>query len=211
VLHFPPDDSVPDFLRGMSYTVVMGAFLGDEEHGRAFLSPFLDLGPVIDTFAMQRPIALAQLAMDPEAPLPFRSATALLDELTPEAIRRIGELAVRGSALSMIQLRHGGGALSRTPDGAGARATLPGQIVVFGLGVVPEPSLEPVIVDQLAQLGAAVDGARLGSYVNFVEEPADASTFFDPDTWARLCAVKAAYDPDDVIRANHPIPPQSTW
>jgi FAD/FMN-containing dehydrogenase len=44
-------------------------------------------------------------------------------------------------------------------------------------------------------------------YPNFVEEPADASAFFDPAAWARLRAVKAAYDPADVFVGNHHIPP----
>ena len=44
-------------------------------------------------------------------------------------------------------------------------------------------------------------------YPNFVEEPADASAFFDPATWARLRTVKAAYDPANVFVGNHHIPP----
>ena len=48
---------------------------------------------------------------------------------------------------------------------------------------------------------------RAGYYPNFVEEPADASAFFDPTTWARLRTVKAAYDPANVFVGNHHIPP----
>ena len=48
---------------------------------------------------------------------------------------------------------------------------------------------------------------RGGYYANFVEERADASAFFDPAAWARLRAVKAAYDPADVFVGNHHIPP----
>ena len=48
---------------------------------------------------------------------------------------------------------------------------------------------------------------RTGDYPNFVEQPADASAFFDADTWARLRAVKAAYDPSDLFKGNHHIPP----
>jgi hypothetical protein len=41
----------------------------------------------------------------------------------------------------------------------------------------------------------------------FVEEPADASGFFDADTWACLRLVKALYDPSDLFKGNHHIPP----
>jgi hypothetical protein len=40
-----------------------------------------------------------------------------------------------------------------------------------------------------------------------VEAPSDASGFFDPDTWARLRMVKALYDPSDLFKGNHHIPP----
>jgi hypothetical protein len=54
---------------------------------------------------------------------------------------------------------------------------------------------------------AAVLPYRAGYYPNFVEEPADASAFFDPATWRRLREVKAAYDADDLLKGNHHIPP----
>jgi hypothetical protein len=31
--------------------------------------------------------------------------------------------------------------------------------------------------------------------------------FFDPDTWARLRLAKALYDPTDLFKGNHHIPP----
>ena len=48
---------------------------------------------------------------------------------------------------------------------------------------------------------------RAGDYPNFIEKPADASGFFDEATWARLRRAKAQYDPADLFRGNHVIPP----
>ena len=48
---------------------------------------------------------------------------------------------------------------------------------------------------------------HVGDYANFVMEPTDASRFFDTDTWARLRQVKALYDPDDLFKGNHHVPP----
>jgi hypothetical protein len=48
---------------------------------------------------------------------------------------------------------------------------------------------------------------RTGDYPNFVMQPADASSFFDADTWTRLRQVKALYDPSDLFKGNHHIPP----
>ena len=41
----------------------------------------------------------------------------------------------------------------------------------------------------------------------FVEKPADASTFFAPESWARLRTIKARYDAGDLFAGNHHIPP----
>jgi FAD/FMN-containing dehydrogenase len=205
VLHFPPDPTLPDFARGQSLVAVMGAHLGDEASGRRLLEPLRRLGPEVDTFAMQPTIALGDLAMDPVDPLPYRSTTALLDELTPEAIVELAEVMGRGSDLALLQLRHGGGALSRVPDGAGARATLPGQLVLFALGVVMEPQMAPHVADALERIDTAVAPNRVGWYPNFVEHPAQTRAFFDGTTWMRLQGIKAAYDPDGLFRGNHPL------
>ena len=52
----------------------------------------------------------------------------------------------------------------------------------------------------------AVAPYRAGDYPNFVEEPADASGFFDADTWARLRQVKALYDPERPVQGQPPHP-----
>jgi FAD/FMN-containing dehydrogenase len=207
IIHFPPLPEVPEPVRGRSLIIVKAAFLGREAEGRELLRPVRALRPELDTFAMQPPVALSELAMDPRDPLPFRSAHALVDELSGDAIEDIARIGGPGSSLALVQLRHMGGALARRAPGAGARATLPGEVCVFGLGVVPEAGAEPAVRAELDAMIAAVAPHRAGDYPNFVEEQADASSFFDHGTWARLTAVKALYDPEDVFKGNHHIPP----
>jgi hypothetical protein len=57
---------------------------------------------------------------------------------------------------------------------------------------------------------SAVAAYRVGDYPNFVEKPSDARTFFDPETWRRLTAVKSLYDPEDLFRGNHHVPPDGS-
>ena len=79
---------------------------------------------------------------------------------------------------------------------------------MFALGVVFDEPMGAAVDAALADVdGAAACRTARAYYPNFVEEPADASAFFDPATWARLRAVKAAYDPADVFVGNHHIPP----
>lgn len=206
-IHFPPFPELPEAVRGRSFTIVLVAHLGAEADGRALLEPLRRLGPVMDTVARQGPSALHRQAMDPEDPLPFRATTALIDELTPDAIEEMARIAGTGSPLALLEFRHLGGALHRTPPDAGARATLPGTIGMLSLGVVPAPEADPVVQGALDAVASAVAGQRVGDYPNFVMTPTDAQDFFDAETWARLRRVKAQHDPDDLVRGNHHVPP----
>ena len=200
IIHFPP---LPGGPRAGARALVRdrdAAFLGTEARGRELLAPLRALGPELDTFAMQPPAALGDLAMDPRDPLPFRSAHALVDDLPAAAIDEIARIAGPGSPVALVQLRHMGGALARHTPGAGARATLPAGSACSALASGPSRS-RPA----LDALAAAVGSD--GVYPNFVEEPADPSGFFDAETWARLRRAKALYDPQNVFKANHPIAP----
>jgi FAD/FMN-containing dehydrogenase len=211
LLHFPDLPFVPAEVRGGSFAVVHAAYLGDEADARRLLAPLRELGPAMDTSGMVPPVGLSELAMDPPDPLPFALGHALIDGLPPEAVDRLlaiaGPGSGSGSALTALQLRHMGGALARPPEGAGARATLPGEVCMVCLGVVPDAATGEVVEGLIDRVEAALAPLRAGDYPNFVEVPADASAFFDAETWARLRRVKAAYDPEDVFRGNHRIPP----
>jgi FAD/FMN-containing dehydrogenase len=211
LLHFPPVPDVPAFARGRSFAVVMAAFLGSEAEGRSLLAPLRDLGPARDTFASVPPVVLGDLAMDPLDPIPGHSGHVLLEAFPPEAIdaviAAVGPESGRGPALTMLQFRHMGGALAREAPGSGARATLPGEVSMFTAGVIMDEDSGATVRAAVHDVEAAVLPYRAGYYPNFVEEPADASAFFDPATWRRLREVKATYDPDDLFKGNHHIPP----
>jgi FAD/FMN-containing dehydrogenase len=209
LMQFPDVPDVPEAVRGRSFAIVFGAFLGGEAEGRALLRPIRDLGPAMDTFAMVPPAVLGDMAMDPLDPLPIASTTALLSDLPRAGVEDLLTAAGPGSGspLVMVELRHLGGALGRRSPGAGARATLPGTFAMFALGVPEDEASEATIRAYLDSVDRAVVPYRSGDYPNFVEAPSDASGFFDADTWARLRQVKALYDPTDLLKGNHHIPP----
>ena len=209
LLQFPDAPDVPEPVRGGAFTVIFGAFLGSEDEGRTLLGPVRILEPAIDTFAMVPPAALGEMAMDPPDPLPFVTSTALLSDLPSAGVDALVSAAGPGSGspLAMVELRHMGGALARKLPGAGARATLPGSLALLSLGVVEDETSAATARTYLDTVDRAVAPYRSGDYPNFVMEPADASRFFDADTWARLRRVKALYDPSDLFKGNHHIPP----
>ncbi|HEX6025129.1 MAG TPA: FAD-binding oxidoreductase [Solirubrobacter sp.] len=211
IIHFPPLPDVPAFARGRSFAIVMAAYLGDEAEGRRLLAPLRDIGPARDTLAMVPPVVLGDLAMDPYDPLPYHLTAQLLEELPAETIdelmAKVGPASGLGPTVTMLQFRHMGGALARETPGAGARATLPGEISMLALGVVMDEAGDVAVREALGTIDAVLSPHRAGEYINFAEEPADAARFYAPDVWERLREVKLRYDPRDVFVGNHHIPP----
>jgi hypothetical protein len=80
---------------------------------------------------------------------------------------------------------------------------------MFAVGVAGDEPSAAAIRATLAAVDDALRPYNVGYYPNFVEHPTDASAFFDRETWARLRQVKALYDPQDLFRGNHHIPPAS--
>ena len=80
---------------------------------------------------------------------------------------------------------------------------------LLALGVAPDAEAARAVGATLSAIKEAVAPYRVGDYPNFVEDPADASAFFDAAHLALLREVKALYDPSDLFKANHPIPPSA--
>ena len=82
-----------------------------------------------------------------------------------------------------------------------------GEVALFALGVIMDEEMGREVESRLEGVVAAAEPYGAGHYPNFVEEPADARGFWDEATWARLQAVKAQYDPTNMFKGNHYVPP----
>jgi FAD/FMN-containing dehydrogenase len=209
ILQVPPLPDIPEPVRGRQLVIIEGAYLGPEGPGGELLRPLRDLRPELDTFAVVPPAALGELHMDPEEPVPYAASGQMLDKLPPAAIDAIIEAAGPGSGspLLSLELRQLGGALTEPPPDAGALATLDQPFLTFGVGMIMDPDAAGPVNGQLDVVAEALkpwdSGVRLA---NFVDVPIDPRTCYPPDTYDRLQEVKSRYDPDDLFRANHPIP-----
>ena len=213
ILQVPPLPDIPEPVRGRQLVVVEAAYLGAQEPGRELLRPLRDLGPELDTFAVVPPAILGQLHMDPEDPVPFAASGQLLDELPPAAIDAIVETAGPGSGspLLSLELRQLGGALRNAPPDAGALASLDHAFLTLGVGMLMDPGMAPAIKGQLDVVADALEPWDSGvKYANFIDVPIDVRMCYPPETFDRLQEVKRRYDPDDLFRANHPIPSAAT-
>jgi FAD/FMN-containing dehydrogenase len=211
LLQFPPLPEVPEPIRGQSFVVVEAVVLGDEQEGAEHLRPIRELGPVMDTFAMVPPVGLAELHMDPPNPVPYTGgAGMLLGALPPAAIDRFVDAVGPGSGSTLVssEIRHVGGAAGRTAPHHGALGALGGAFLTFGVGIVLDEESYRGSREYVARMSEALAPYDTGrQYLNFVEDHADPANFYSPDAYGRLRAVKAAVDPEEIFRANHPIKP----
>jgi FAD/FMN-containing dehydrogenase len=208
LMNFPPIPDVPEPVRGKSFAVLEVIYCGDPADGAELVAPLRELGNVgMDTVQAQPPAGIAELHMDPPTPVPYTSEGLLTSELPASAIDSLVEAVGPGSGsqLASVELRHGGGALSRAPQDAGALATLPGSFIAFGIGFVPGPEAMAPNRAWLGAFKAALEPYDAGRYLNFVEESFDITKIFAPDVLERLREVKQRYDPENLFHSNHPV------
>ncbi len=207
VLQVPDVPGPPEPLRGRSFAVLGAVFLGDETAGAELLRPVRELGPEIDTLAKIEPAALGHVHMDPEDPVPSRDEHVLTAELPSEAVDAFVAATGpgSGSAILSAELRQNGGALAREAAGAGVLSRLPGEHVMFAVGSLMDPGLAPKLTEDLDRVVSALAPYAAGRYFNFGNRPLEAFAFFDADTYSRLQAVRAEWDPDGLLVAGHPV------
>jgi hypothetical protein len=198
------------WLRGRAFALVEAAYLGEERAGADLIGPLRALGPELDTFAMVPAPALQQLHMDPPQPVPAEGDGEFLADLPAAAIDALLDLAGPGTdtPLTSIEIRHLGGALSRPAPGGGAQPSIDAGYLMFAGGFTPTPELDAAVRGQAQAVKEALAPWHASyDYYNFVETPAPASAVLPPASYQRLQALKASYDPDQVLISAHPIWP----
>jgi FAD/FMN-containing dehydrogenase len=206
LVSLPPIDALPAELRGRSFATIEVAWLGSEADAAERLAPLRALGPEIDTFATMAPAGIARMHMDPDRPQPARSGHLALGTLPSTAIDAWIAAAgpESGTTLTSVELRHTGGALARPADAA--LPSLPGEFLLFAAGVPQPPNDQAAIEQSMTRVREALQPHAVGVLLSFVEEPFDAAGGYPADAWERLRSVRARYDPDGRMRANHAVP-----
>jgi FAD binding domain/Berberine and berberine like len=210
LINVPRIPDVPEQMRGRSFVVIDVVHLGSAAEGDALLGPLRALRPVIDGIAVMPAPALCHLHMEPEHPTPGVADGFLLACLPAEAVDTIVRIAgsQAGSPLLSVELRQIGGEMSRARPGNGALAAYDAGYALFAVGTAPTPEAATVAQRAVAELMGAMSPWAAGhTSLNLADAPQDPASFWTPQAYDRLRQVKAAVDPDDVIRANHPIPP----
>ena len=210
LMSFPDIPEVPEQVRGQSFTMVETYDVGARLHSNELLAPLRDLGPVLDTMAAMPADQIGAVHMDPEDPAPYAGDDLLLADLPSEAIDALVAAGGPDAALPLtsIEIRLLGGQFGQARPGSGSLDEIRAPFMMYGVGVVPDPTQLPAIQGQLrAVTSAMAPWAAPQRFFNLSETSRPADSFWPKPTFERLRQVKAAVDPDNIVRANHPVPP----
>jgi hypothetical protein len=210
IIQVPPIPDLPEWLRGRSFVIVETIYLGAEADGAALVEPLRRLGPEVDTVGLIPVTALSELHMDPPQPVPGIGDGMLLSDVPAEAIDALVAVAGPGSGspLVSVELRHLGGAVGRSSPEHGALDRLDGRFLMFAVGIPTDAEVARAVETHVGLVQVTLAPWNAGQmYLNFSERPIGARSMFEADAFRRLRAIKAAYDPEDLVRSNHPVPP----
>jgi hypothetical protein len=147
---------------------------------------------------------------EPTAPVAAYDRCLLLRELDPDAVGTLVS-AAGPEAPFIVELRHFGGAYARPPAVPNAVGGRDAAFSLYSASVI-----EPGRLDETRrahdELHRAMRPWSTGqAFLNFLgvdDTTADrVRAAYDPDDFDRLTALKARYDPGNLFRINHNIPP----
>ncbi|MCV2490637.1 FAD-binding oxidoreductase [Geodermatophilus sp. YIM 151500] len=209
----PPAPFVPEELRGRSLAGISAAWFGDAADAERMLSPIRSaLGrPEIDMLGVL-PYCALQQSVDTSAPWGMRShlKSDFLDELDDAAIDAlVATAAQRRHPMSHVLVRRLGGAIADVGPARTAFAHRSATHMTTIVGVwdaAGEPGPESAWA---RRTWAATRRLACGTYVNHLEDEGGGRVreAYPSTTWARLAALKARLDPENVFRHNQNVPP----
>ncbi len=209
ILQVPDIEGPPELLRGRSVVAIDGAVMGlSDDDAAAIVAPLRAMAPEHDLWGPMPAAALVRLHGDPEEPTPAVSATRLLGALDGDAVAAFVGAAGPGSGSRLfgVELRQLGGALGRRQAGAGALELLAGDFALFAFTIAPTAEIAAAGQAEADRVSLAMaPWATGGQYLNFAESRVPTRMGYGDAAYARLRAVRAAYDPSGLMAANHPI------
>jgi FAD/FMN-containing dehydrogenase len=205
----PPMPMIPEEAHGKPVLMGLFAYVGPVDEADSVFAPFRALA---DPYAdMVRPMRYPELYEGPEPEPQLATGTNFFaDSLDTAGAEAILEQLPRSTAMmKAVQLRVLGGALARVPNDATAFAHRDRRLMVNVAAMYADPGEKETHDAWVAGLAEGLGKNGAGGYVGFLGEE-DEETLraaYPGGTWERLQGLKGRYDPDNLFRLNHNIPP----
>lgn len=210
VMPAPPMPFLPADLHGKLVIFALLVYAGEVEAGERAVAPLRALAaPLAD---MLRPMPYPEMYLPEEEGY---HPTAVGHTMFVDAIDRgaaetiIGYLRASDAPVRVAQLRVLGGAVARVPAEATAYPHRKRRIMANLAAFYEGPEDRAARQAWVSEFAAALNRGDSSAYVNFLgdEGPARVRDAYPGATWERLAAIKARYDPANLFRVNHNIPP----
>jgi FAD/FMN-containing dehydrogenase len=211
----PPEPFVPPELQGKPVLGLAVLYTGDPDEGARVVQPLKDLGLAVDHIGPM-PYAAFQSALDALAPwgAPFYARGEYIDELSDAAvdtfIAHAVDLLGHGHPLSQMVVFRIGQAVAAVPDEATAFSHRDARYLFHPICTWSDPADGPALIEANRAFAAAMRAFGTGApYLNFTAEPDRVRDGYGDAKYARLVAVKDAYDPANLFRLNHNVRPSA--
>ncbi len=209
----PPEDFVPEPVRGHPVIGIVVCWSGPVEDGPAALAPLLEAAPPALAMVQPMPYVAVQQLIDPGNPHGMQNYWSgdFFQSLPDEAIDVLVEHATApASPLTQVIVVAGGGAVARVPEDETAFGSRTAAFNIHYLGMWADPADESRNIASLKALCTAMKPWTTGSvYLNFLgdEGASRIEAGFGPEKYARLRQLKKTWDPANLFRHNQNIPP----
>ena len=212
ILTAPPEEFVPDEIRGKPVIGVIWCYVGSLEEGETHLRPLRELGPALD-IVQPMPYLVVQRLIEPGNPPGNQQywKAGFIQELTDDAIDQwvthATNVASPFTASIMLPL---GGAVARVGEDDTPLGFRDAAWNYHILSQWPDPAEQERQVAWTRAFAEAMEPSSLdGVYLNFMaDETGDlVQRSFGPEKYARLQELKDRYDPENVFRYNQNIKP----
>lgn len=217
VMNLPNAPGIPLALTGGPVVCLTGAVLSGTEHDLAtaqlraedLLGPLRAVAePLLDTWCLAVPAAVADAHMDPTDPVPVAGDHMLLSQLDQDGVDAFLRVLGAGSRSPLVnaELRQLGGALAAHDPNGGALSRLDAAFAFTAGGLVVDPTAHAAIRTHCAKVRSALapwdTGWTAPTLVERLDQP---QRHLPPDAIARVDSVRRRIDPSGVFR--HDIPP----
>jgi FAD/FMN-containing dehydrogenase len=213
VMPAPPMPFLAEEHHGRMTIFALMCFAGDADAGERAMAPFRSIAtPLAD---MVRPMPYPEIypPEDEEYHPVAASTTMFVDEIDEPSIQAMLDgLQSSTAMMRVVQIRPLGGAMARVPNDATAFAHRDRRFMINVAALYADPSEGETHRAWVRSLSSRLQRGPQAAYVNFLidEGPERVRQAYPGATWDLLRRVKSAYDPDNVFRLNHNVPPAAT-
>jgi FAD/FMN-containing dehydrogenase len=208
----PPEDFVPESLRGRVALALVGMYVGDPERGETIMRPIKDLRPAVDLI-QPTPYCTFQAMIDAFAPRGHRSywRGEYLEHLSDDAIDTFlghgAELTAAARPLSQMVMFRIGQAVAEIPDEATAFSHRSARYLFHPIAMWQRAEDDERFIAATRVFCEAMRPFTTGGvYLNFTPEDR-VRDIFGAGKYERLVAIKDRYDPGNLFRLNQNVKP----